>query len=259
MSTTKGGESLQDLIRQILDGSPGGANPATLREARRFFNLIVRHDYAKALKKQFDAAQLRDLLRELRRALPDLNRRVFSELRIERLARKAADLGATLKAEPFEGENGCALRGFYLSADTNRRKPMVYVNTAREPIGIAAAFWHELGHHLTHDILGAGKETLFLSFSADYASHLKSIDELAADIVMTLGCYPKQAAQRVFGSRSSKGTSADSMIMSARQYVHSVTGLDFDRSTAAQENVYRLAGMIHLAKLREALLSEYGI
>jgi hypothetical protein len=259
MSTSKGGESLHDLIRRILDGSRGGANPATLREARRFFNEIVRHDYAKALKKQFDAAQLRELLRELRRALPDLNRRVFSELRIERLARRAAEVGATLKAEPFEGENGWALRGFYLSAETTRRKPMVYVNTAREPIGIAAAFWHELGHHLTHDILGAGNETLFLSFDANYASHLKSVDELAADIVMTLGCYPRAAAQRVFASKKSTDTGADGMIMSARQYVRRVTGLDFDRSTAAQENVHRLAGMIHLAKLREALLGEYGI
>lgn len=259
MSSSKRGENLQDLIRTILEGSADGADQATLRGARRFFSAIVRVDYRAALRKQFDAWQLRELLRELRRSLPDLNHNVFSELRINRLARRATDLGATLRAEPFAGERGWALRGFYLSADSTQSEPVVYVNTAREPVGIAAAFWHEVGHHLTHEILGGGQETLFLSFTADYAAHLKSLDELAADIVMTLGCYPRRAAERVFGSGTVRDARADSLIMSAREYVRRTTGLDFDRSTPAQESVCRLAGMIHLAKLRATLLTEYGI
>lgn len=259
MSSSTRGETLQDLIRTILEASAGGANGATLRDALRFFSSIVRLDYAAALHRQFDSWQVHELLSEVRRFLPDLNRKVFSETRVSQLSRKAADLGAVLQARRYDGERGRALRGFYLSADSTESEPVVYVNTAGHPVMIAAAFWHEVGHHLTHEILGGEQGTLNLSFTADYASHLNSLDELAADIVMTLGCYPRRAAERVFGAEAGRDSRPETLIMSAREYVRRTTGLDFDRSTPAQENVPRLAGMIHLAKLRAALLTEYGI
>lgn len=260
MSNSKRDASLRDLIRSILEASSDAGDKATLREARTFFAKITRLNYRDALRELFDDWQMRELLREMRRSLPDLNHKVFSELRIDRLARRAADLGAILKAEPFAGERGWALRGFYVRADVTSSDPMVYVNTARDPVGVAAAFWHEVGHHLTHQILGESVEgPLYLSFTADYAAHLKSLDELSADIVMTLGCYPRHAAQRVFARKSSRNPRTDRLILSAREYVRRVAGLEFDDSNSVQENIYRLAGMIHLAKLRAALLSEYGI
>lgn len=259
MSISKRGETLRDVIRTILEASAGEADEATRRNARRFFSSVASLDYGTALRKQFDGWQVRELVSELCRPLPELNRKVLSETRIKHLARKAAALGANLQAAPFDGERGRALRGFYLGAYSATGDPLLYVNTAGHPVAVAAAFWHELGHHLTHPIFGADQGLLNLSFTADYASHLTSQDELAADMVVALGCYPRRAAERVFGAEKIREASGDSLIMSARHYVREAAGLDFTRSTPAQENIYMFGGMIHIAKLRAALLTEYGI
>jgi hypothetical protein len=259
MSSSNTGDTLQDLIRCILDSSVGGADKATMRGAYRHFSAIARLDYRTALRGHFDDWQIRELISELRRMLPDLNRKIFSETRIKHLAKKAAGLGVTLQAKPFDGARGRALRGFYLSGESRQGEPLLYVNTAGHPVAVAAAFWHEVGHHLGHRIFGGHQEAFNLSFEANYADHLTSPDELVADMVMTLGCYPRLAAQRIFGAKSIRGSGAEALVMSAHRYIRGTTSLDFDQTTPAQDNIHMLAGMIHLAKLRAVLLSEYGI
>ena len=260
MSSSTRGESFYNLVRTAVGASADGADVATMRDGRRFFSSITRVDYATALSHQFDRRQIQELFSEMRRLLPDLNRRIFSETRIKHLAQRAANLGATLQARPYDGKRGRALRGFYLSGKGMQGNPLLYVNTSAHPVEVAAAFWHEVGHHLTHRIFDSGDAALNLHFGADYSEHLTSPDELTADMVMTLACYPKRSARQLFETAANnRGSKAERMIVSARRYVFSNTGLDLDPSTPAQENVYRLAGLIHLAKLRAALLNEYGI
>ena len=55
-------------------------------------------------------------------------------------------------ADRFEGSAGHSLRGFYVDDKRILERPSIWVNVAREPVGVAAAFWHEVGHHLTRRI-----------------------------------------------------------------------------------------------------------
>ena len=58
-------------------------------------------DYAAGVRRHFDRAQLRQMLKEMRNTLPTLNREVYSVTEVDRLARQAADLGVTLQAHAF--------------------------------------------------------------------------------------------------------------------------------------------------------------
>jgi hypothetical protein len=153
------------------------------------------------------------------------------------------------------------LRGFYLDDKKILERPSIWVNVAREPVGVAAAFWHEVGHHLTRPILAESRREMKFSFEASHKQHLADPAEILADMVMVLACYPKAAASRLFPASDGKVLRGDvtQVLSTVRPYLHAVTGRDFDNQFLAQENLHPLAGVIHLAKLRAALLSEYEI
>jgi hypothetical protein len=50
-----------------------------------------------------------------------------------------------------------------------------------------------------------------------------------------------------------------SLLPKVRRHVRSLTSIDFSPELSIRENLYYLSTMIHVAKLREALLFEYGI
>ena len=76
--------------------------------------------------------------------------------------------------------------------------PLICLNMANHPVGVAAAFWHEMGHHLTHDLFGPERTKIALSFTTNYQAHLDQPEEIAADLVMVMGCYPRRAAEGLF-------------------------------------------------------------
>jgi hypothetical protein len=74
---------------------------------------------------------------------------------------------------------------------------------------------------------------------------------------MVLACYPKAAAKSLFSAGAPRGL--NTLLLKVRRHVRSLTRFDFTPELSTEENLYYISTMIHVAKLREALLFEYGI
>ncbi len=261
MAQSREPDPLEGLIREILNRPESRAAERTVKRACRDFSSLSRVSYAASLQSQFDRRQLHEIISELKRVLPELNRQVFAETDLARLAEIAASFGAVLQLGTFEGRQGRTLRGFYVNDGKLLKRPVICVNTVHHPVSVAAAFWHEMGHHLTHDIFGGHAERLNLSFAANYQKHLGNPQEIVADIVLALGGYPKTVAERLFNGSQKREADPEIflLVQKARVHMRSVSGFDFQARVAAAENLQVLAGMIHTAKLRAALLHEYGV
>jgi hypothetical protein len=250
-----------DLIGEILESSNVSRGRPCPRDARKTLTELCRLDYGKALRGHFSPAQLRGLVKELRSFLPELNRQVFSETDLRRLAVKASTFGVELRPRAFDGEEGRTLRGFYVHDRTILKRPLIVVNTTHHVVSVAAAFWHEMGHHLTHVIFAHQADQFTAPLSTTYREHLAHPEEIAADIVTVLAGYPKSTAQRLF-RRPANGEGIEDtelLVSRVRPYVKSVTGFEFDRRFSRVEALHYLAGMIHVTKLRAALLREFEI
>jgi hypothetical protein len=248
--------AFQSLFGEIVRSSK--LPNVSLDEANSYFRSASTRDYAAALGKLFDRQELRFLVSELSTFLPELNQRVFRETDLRRLSKKAADLGVTLRTDHLFGAKGWTLRGFYLNDRSLFQKPVICLNAAVHPVAVAATFWHEMGHHLTREIFGPWQAHTSLAFSANYLHHLEQPQEVAADLVMVLGCYPRRRAEILFG-RSRTSAELDLVASRVRPYVRSVTGFDFSADVSVETNMHILAGMVHAARLRLTLLQEYGV
>src|ERR1700676_209737 len=242
--------NLRDLIRDITKSAERNAAQASVRGAQKYFDSFSRQDYVAAIRKHYDRKQLQEILAEVRRILPALNRQVFRTMDPRRLGKIADELGVMLHADRFEGSEGRSLRGFYLDDTELLPRPAIWVNTATHPVGVAAAFWHEVGHHLTRRIFDAQHHQTSYFFKTNHQEHLTDASEIAADMVMVLACYPKAAATKLFAKDRFPRQDTDRLFSRVRPYVSSVTGFDFANQFSSQENLHYLAGIVHLAKLR---------
>ncbi len=251
--------ALDSVIREILEfAGRNSAKPSVCRLKKQF--CCADQDYAERLKRLFSREEMRELVAEFRGALPALNEEVFRIQEPRRLARVAAELGAHLRTERFEGDAGKSLRGFYIDHPGVAKAPLICVNTAGHPVAVASAFWHEVGHHLTSNVFGAADHAR-LSLSSSYAEHLDEPAEIAADVVSALAAYPRRAAQRLFSPfiKADTAPSTDALVSGARAHLRTVAGFDFQRGVRASENLHYLAGMMHFIRLRWVLFSEYKI
>ena len=260
MVDTKKMRPLEVLVREIVKGAKAEDGRYSFEGANAHLSSVARLDYAAALRRHFDRTQLLEIISDMRRSLPDLNRRVFGNTDLRWLAQVAADLGAKLQTGSFEGHEGRELRGFYVHDGKFRHRPMICVNTANHPVAVAAAFWHEVGHHLGRRVVDdhGGRA---LNFTTDCHDHLNDFSETIADVMMVLGGYPQSAARRLFDGLRAHAVEgdADLLVSRARAHVHSISGWDFNRRISTHENLCYLASMIHVAKLRAALFHEFEI
>jgi len=253
--------SLDGLIHEIVKyGQPRRVNPIS-HEVEEYFLSFAALDYAAALNRHFDRQELREILNEMRAALPRLNREVFAVLDRRRLARIAADMGAVLHTNAFEGCEGRSLRGFYIHDSDLVKQPLIGLNIANHPVAVAATFWHEIGHHLTCQIFGDSHEKHELTFNTNYENHLIDPREITADMLMVVACYPQPAARRLFGKPLTDLSQniIETLISGIKPYVRSATGFNFDKEFPRLQSAHYLAGIIHVAKMRSTLLNEYGI
>jgi hypothetical protein len=254
--------ALAPIIREILSSAGRGSRKLAPGRVQKQFQSAARQDYACQLRALFDRRQMRELFADFKGALPALNAHIFRIQEPRRLAGVAAELGARFRASRFEGEDGKSLRGFYVDDPDVSKGPLICVNTAYHPMAVAAAFWHELGHHLTSRTFDVSHPIqLQRSFSSVYQDHLGDPLEIAADMMSALAVYPKPAAQRLFRGFVKTGAAPDieSLVLKARAHLRSVAGFDFQPRVLASENLQYLAGMIHFIRLRWVLFSEYEI
>lgn len=254
-------DPLHGLIREVLSYSKPQMPEVASDGAERYLSAVSRLDYSSTILSQFDRHELRRAFSEFCHLLPTLNRSVFVETNLDRLAKIASSFGIVLQRGTFDGPEGDTLRGFYINDGTMMKQPIICLNIAHHRVSRAAAFWHEMGHHLTHEIFGGPAGRLNLTSTAEYHKRFTDPQEILADVVLALAGYPKAIAGRMF--RGSKGERSESeavlLVPKVRSYLDSITEFDWQRTAPQCERLNVLAGMIHIAKLRATLLNEYGI
>ncbi|HUA31972.1 MAG TPA: hypothetical protein VMA09_00080 [Candidatus Binataceae bacterium] len=226
---------------------------------------IARHDYSSSVREHLSESFVRHLIRAARRLWPAINKRPVRHSAPEVFKREVARLGVDLCARPYGGPRGLALRGFYIDSEaTGLRRPLIYLNTAHEPAAVSATYCHEVGHFLTTKITKSYDSKVNFFFSSAYSSHLNDRSELAADAMASLAAYPYPLARRIF-SKPGWELSAkpdkliDAALEKAFAHVRGLTGFEFKTSLPAGQNLNYLAGLIHYAKLRSALLAAYNL
>jgi len=184
---------------------------------------------------------------------------------MKEFAARASDLGADFRIAKMPWPSGLALFGFYLGKDSGlEKRPLICLNGAHHPAAVATAFLHEVGHHVTAELFSTRNELIQLSRQTGYDAHLNNPRELAADVLVSLGVYPRNIAAKLFEAnrdrripRAPEGVKSPptekAVLGTAHRY-----GLDFGRLPEQKRLQYQ-AGLIHFTRLRQALLDEYGL
>jgi hypothetical protein len=227
---------------------------------------LVAHDYVRSLRKGLGYRQVKTLLKAFQDIFPGFNIESLRMMSEQRFAEIAADMRFHLRATPYDGEEGLALRGFYVtSAEGTLKRPLVYINTAHHPLAAATTFVHELGHHVSAKLLALDEVPVHFFFDADYAAHLEEPGELAADVAVSLAGYPEAKARQIFAKPWDWGLVAraknltEENLSDVRVHLKRVYGFDLMEHLPADRRLHYLTGMIHYAKLRWAVLAEYDL
>jgi hypothetical protein len=252
------------LANEIL-GVNGNASRqiGALENLNREIKSLVGRDYGLPLRRSLDRRQVLEIVGEARSMVwPHLNREPVRLVTPREFTRLWSSLGVDFRLANFGGPRGLALMGFYARKIGPSRRPLIYVNTAHHPAAVGAAFSHEMGHHLTARIFASEKDLArYLTYTA-YADHLDAPAELAADCLVSLGVFPGDVARKMFEvdrQASERGKPDEPMLARVSSYFQSRYGLYLDARLSAHKKLPYLAGMIHYANLRRALLTEYDI
>ncbi len=259
---------VESLVEEILANDPAMGRPEL--EASRKPLEELRHlahlDYVRVMRRTLGYHEMRAVLSEARKVWPNLNRAQLRTPAPTQYAEIASDLNVHFQATPYGGPEGMALRGFYVSKlGRMLKRPLIYVNTAHHPGAVSATFCHEVGHYVTAKVLKPEPDTVHFFFGSAHYEHLRDPLELAADAVVSLAAYPESLARTIFAVPWNWGlvARADELPERAfariRSHVKELCGIDFGSALPVGQSFDYLAGMIHYAKLRWALLSEYDI
>ena len=222
-------------------------------------------DYGFALRSRLSRAEVREIVREAKRAAwPHLNDEAVRLGSMKQFAERASSLGADFRIAKMPWPSGLAVFGFYLGKDSGlEKRPLICLNGAHHPAAVATAFLHEVGHHVTAELFSTRNDMVQLSRQTGYEAHLNDPRELAADVLVSLGVYPRNMAAKLLGATrdrripSPEGVKsppvAKAVLGTARRY-----GLDLERLPLQKMLQYQ-AGLIHFTRLRQALLDEYAI
>lgn len=255
LATTRGAE------RQHLKA---WRNPA--RDVER----LARRDYVRSLRRHLSYPMINEIISSAQRVWPNINRAQLNVATQSQFGRRAfqmtADLNIHLQASPYDGPEGLALRGFYVEKKKRLLKwPLIYVNTAHHPGAVSSTFCHEIGHHLTSQLFGHQHVGVHFFYNSAYAEHLDDPIELAADVLVSLAGYPASVARAMFvrpwnwGLVARADQLSEEEFRTVREHAEGRFELDFTAALPAHQRLNYLAGMIHYAKLRWALLVEYDL
>jgi len=260
---------IEELIGGILANakSAGAHQLAAWKKPEKDLRRLVRYDYVTSLRKNLNYHQLRQLVAAFQELIPEFNRETTGMMSISRFSEMAAQMGFHFKAAPYEGAEGLALRGFYVTRNQGiLKQPLIYINTAHHPLAVSATFCHELAHHFSSELFEEPvDEPVHFFFDADYAAHLNEPGELASDAMVSLAGYPEPMARRAFASPWNWGLVAraknlpEAALNEVQKHLKKIYGFNLIARIPPDRRLHYLAGMIHYAKLRWALLIEYDL
>ena len=205
MSLKKRVSRIGGLTSDIIKSAESASNDrgptltTTPDEIARLWN----HEYGQALRACLSRAEVREIVSVgKRKAWPHLNDGAARIGSMREFAERASDLGAELRIAKMPWPSGLAVLGFYLGGDSglDNSRPLICLNGAHHPAAIATAFLHEVGHHVTAKLFSNRDESVQLSRQTGYEAHLVDPRELAADILVSLGMYPRNMAAQLFAT-----------------------------------------------------------
>ena len=269
MALTSQRNSAADVLVEKILGRAHIAGRKELeawKKPKKKLRELASLDYVRVVRRTLDYRTLCAIIDEVRDIWPDLNRKQFRPRPLPHLAAISSDLHIHLQAAPYPGSEGMALRGFYVDkAPKVLKRPLIYLNTAHHPGAVQATFLHEIGHHMAEKVIGSASSGVHYFFDAAHRNHLGQPAELAADVVVSLAAYPQPLARRMFATPWNWGLVArvdslpDREFAQIREHVRKLLRIDFGASLPLGQSFTYLAGMIHYAKLRWALLVEYDL
>jgi hypothetical protein len=267
-SKTKNGlGALRGIALDILAGARLSRDQrAFWRQPLRDLEKLLHRDYNRALRENVDRAAVVKLAASATRLWPALNREKLPVPTKEELAAISKQLSLNLSIRKCRERDGMALRGFYVRsieeiAQARQKGGLIYLNTAHHPAAVGATFCHEIGHHLALNFLHhADDRPVHYFFDAAYSSHLDDPVELTADVLVSLAAYPKSAARKMFNKEIAAPQEVSGRnLVKLLDYLKTGWGIDFQGPRQPRHHLIYLAGMVHYAKLRRALLTEYRI
>ena len=256
--------SFNGLASEIVKAS---GRPMASRSTTAEIHSLEQQDYGRALRKSLGRGEVRQIIAEARNSVwPQLNAKSVRLVSPAEFTRLWSRLGVQFQLANLRGAEGLALLGFYVREMGASRLPLICVNTAHHPAAIGAAFSHEMGHHLIGRLFDSSKQHAQLLTYTAYQEHLDDPEELAADILVSLGVFPEGIARKFFSkslngkqSRSAVAELPDSVPPKVLKYFEGQFGLGFGGQLPTTKKLHYLAGVIHFTKLRRALLTEYDI
>jgi hypothetical protein len=253
------------LVAELLNVGRKLSRRKTLssNDANAEIRRIAKHDYAQALRRRLSRAQVRQVLAAGRKAVwPGLNRRPLRLVSQAEFARHWSGLGVEIKFAKLPGKRDLTLLGFYSKEiEGVRRRPLICVNTAHHPAIVGAALAHEMSHHVTVRMFKSrGNVARFLSRTG-YDEHLSDQAELAADVLVSVGIYPKRIARSLLNPQAPRLRPSLVVFDAAAviTYIANQYGLRFDRRLLGERKLQAVATLLHYTKLRRALLEEYDL
>jgi hypothetical protein len=253
------------VVRSVLAkaGVLGAKELAAWKRPQDDIRRLSRRDYATSLRRRLSYDQIKELVHRATDIWPHFNQAVLGPPSTEFFTRAADALQLNLKAARYRS---LALYGFYVDrAATALTKPLIFVNSSHHALAMGTTFCHEVGHHFYGDIAKpkSSKEVNFY-FDAAYSEHLHDPGELLADVVVSLAGYPKLAAEAIFTKAQRKSIAEKrgldyTLIQRIRDHLGGSYGFDFPAALSPHQNLQYLAGMLHYAKLRAALLQEFDV
>jgi hypothetical protein len=257
----------EGLVRELSEAAHATARneAAGFAQLKHEITALKRRHYGQALRQCLSRWEIKEIADEGKtRVWPGLNRQPVTLVSPNEFARRWSAFGVDFKFASLPWKEGLSLLGFYVNKiDQVRRRPLIFVNTAHPPAVVGVALDHEMGHHLTSQIFGAGQETHLLS-QTGFEEHLLEPAELAADTLVSLGIFPAPIARTLFSRPQSESFGGRSEELSERalgkilDYIAERYGFRFVQIRGVNKRLHALAALVHYAKLRRALLDEYN-
>jgi hypothetical protein len=266
--TRKSSSPFDGLVADIVKNRAASrSSSSAFRSVHSEIRFLEQHDYARPLRRSLGRDEVRAIIGDARRLVwPHLNEKPVRLVSPGEFTRLWSGLGVQFRLTKLSGPAGLALLGFYVRKMGGSRLPLICVNTAHHPAAVGAAFSHEMGHHLTGQLFDSRKEhAQFLTYTS-YGEHLEDQEELAADVLVSLGVYPKSVARKLFMNAEKKKTQRSAaeelpgaVSATVLKYFENRYNLSFGERLPCTRKLQYLAALIHFAKLRRALLTEYDL
>ena len=165
-----------------------------------------------------------------------------------------------IRAEPYRTGLGLSLRGFYCRAGIGeKRRLLIFLNTAHCPGAVAATFAHELGHHVC-GLLDRGRP--IAASEGWFHNHLAEPDEVLADTLVSLSTYSRHLIRKIRLTDNPVVESIDFVRQVRRAYELMPSSYRVDLLDTKLNKFRRLCylnELVHFLRLRGALYSFFQI